>query len=106
MRRLQQRFVIDAAEPVFRGHFPGYPILPGVMLLALLRRTVSEALAQPITVRAIQRQRFARPVLPGACVRVEVDLDESVSPLAAKCRWIDEAAGQPVARAELLLEIA
>jgi 3-hydroxyacyl-[acyl-carrier-protein] dehydratase len=74
---------VSINEPVFSGHFPGYPVMPGVLIL--------EALAQAGAILAIvtwgdsrprdslyyfagiDRARFKRPVEPGDQLRLEVD---------------------------------
>ncbi len=51
-------------EPFFVGHFPGHPIMPGVLLL--------EAMAQTGGVMALDKVKFRRPVVPGDQLRLEV----------------------------------
>jgi len=66
--------LVSANEPCFVGHFPGVPVLPGVLLceaLAQLAAAVTEdAEAQRLV--AVERARFRRPVLPGDILRLEV----------------------------------
>ncbi len=69
-----QHVEVDAQAPVFRGHFPSFPILPGVMLMAFAREAVSSELGRPVSLRRIVRQRFMRPVLPDTVVTVECDI--------------------------------
>ena len=69
-----QHVAVDAAAPVFRGHFPGFAILPGVMLMAFAREAVSSEIGRPVMLRRIVRQRFMRPVRPDTVVTVECDI--------------------------------
>jgi 3-hydroxyacyl-[acyl-carrier-protein] dehydratase len=53
------RIEIPAASPLFAGHFPGQPILPGVAHLAIVERALGAPLA------AVRAFRIRRPVQPG-----------------------------------------
>ncbi len=71
-------------EPFFPGHFPGHPIMPGVLLIEamaqaggiLALRTLEASGAQPadhvIYFMAIDKAKFRKPVVPGDQVRLEV----------------------------------
>ena len=73
---------VSIGEPFFVGHFPSYPVMPGVL--------IAEALAQVGAVAVLRSQeqvdripflagldnfRFRRPVAPGDVLRLEVTLD-------------------------------
>jgi 3-hydroxyacyl-[acyl-carrier-protein] dehydratase len=60
----------DAQEPFFRGHFPGDPLVPGVILTEALAQTAGIAAGQPgsnksYRLSAIKLMKFMRPVRPG-----------------------------------------
>ncbi|HEY2579852.1 MAG TPA: hypothetical protein VGI74_26365 [Streptosporangiaceae bacterium] len=62
------RIVVDPANPVFAGHYPGLPIFPGVCLIECLHRTVLAAPRPPdatLILVAVQTARFLAPVFPG-----------------------------------------
>jgi 3-hydroxyacyl-[acyl-carrier-protein] dehydratase len=69
-------------EPFFQGHFPGYPIMPGVLVIeamaqagALLLLTEIEDRENKIMVfTGIERAKFRKPVVPGDQLRIEVDV--------------------------------
>jgi 3-hydroxymyristoyl/3-hydroxydecanoyl-(acyl carrier protein) dehydratase len=54
---------IAADHPAFPGHFPGRPIVPGVLLLQLAQRAIEAKLAT--TLHALQAVKFLAPALPG-----------------------------------------
>ncbi|MQY64203.1 MAG: 3-hydroxyacyl-ACP dehydratase FabZ [Calditrichaeota bacterium] len=69
-------------EEVFQGHFPGRPILPGVLILEalaqaggfMLLNTVPDPNTKLIYFTAIDKARFRRPVIPGDQLILEVEL--------------------------------
>ncbi len=67
------QFEIPADHPAFAGHFPGQPVLPGVVLLTLVLRALD---AQPVlrqrlgAVPQIAQVKFIAPVAPGTALRV------------------------------------
>jgi 3-hydroxyacyl-[acyl-carrier-protein] dehydratase len=69
-------------EPFFNGHFPGLPIMPGVLIVeaiaqaggALLLTEVEDRTNKVMVFTGIDRARFRRPVGPGDQVRIEVEV--------------------------------
>jgi len=60
-----------ASEPFFRGHFPGNPLVPGVILTEAAAQTAGIAAGEPGKVyhlSAIRQMKFLRPVPPGTLV--------------------------------------
>ncbi|HTC16464.1 MAG TPA: 3-hydroxyacyl-ACP dehydratase FabZ [Steroidobacteraceae bacterium] len=99
-------------EPFFPGHFPGRPVMPGVMIIEALAQTagilcfVSEDVIPDHNTRfyfvGIDKARFRRPVVPGDQLLLEVQLER-----ALKGIWRFSATaqvdGQPVANADMML---
>lgn len=68
-------------EPFFQGHFPGHPIMPGVLMLEAMAQVGGVAvLTKPENVGklayflSINNAKFRKPVVPGDTLRIEVDL--------------------------------
>lgn len=62
---------IAVDHPAFAGHFPGMPIVPGVLLLDEAVHAISQALGQPGQAWQIGSAKFLSPLQPGACVVIE-----------------------------------
>ena len=71
---------VSGNEPFFQGHFPDYPIMPGVLIVEALAQASGAALlhqlgADKLAVMAgLDGFRFRRPVVPGDVLRLEVEL--------------------------------
>ncbi len=63
--------------PGFRGHFPGYPIVPGVVLLHLVVVLSEAACSCPLILSEIERAKFSRQVLPGDTVTADLTVQRA-----------------------------
>lgn len=61
-------------EAVFAGHYPGFPVLPGVYLIELVRDTLDAWLGDVGALIMLERSRFHRPVRPGDEVTAAVSV--------------------------------
>ena len=69
-------------EPFFQGHFPGYPIMPGVLVVEAMAQAGAVLMLHEIPDRhtklavftGIDNAKFRRSVVPGDQVRIEVDV--------------------------------
>src|SRR5216683_1881568 len=103
-------------EPFFNGHFPGLPIMPGVLIIeamaqaggALLLTEVEDRSDKVILFTGIERAKFRRPVSPGDQLRLEMEVT-GWRPLprmiAAKMRGIAYVAGKKVAEATVSCQL-
>jgi 3-hydroxyacyl-[acyl-carrier-protein] dehydratase len=73
---------VTVNEEFFRGHFPGNPIMPGVLMVEAIAQTGASMLLTEIPNRAekltvftgIERAKFRRQVVPGDQLRIEVNV--------------------------------
>ena len=69
-------------EPFFQGHFPGHPVMPGVLIVEAMAQTGGLLLMEKITDRdkkvvyfmSLDNVKFRRPVVPGDQLRMEVEM--------------------------------
>ncbi len=66
--------LVSANEPYFVGHFPGAPVLPGVLLCEALVQLGSRLAGEDeeLHLLGVEKARFRRPVVPGDRLRLEV----------------------------------
>src|SRR6266702_5985541 len=78
-------------EPFFQGHFPGYPIMPGVLVVEAMAQAggiiimyeLPDREKKLVVFTGIERAKFRRPVTPGDQLRIEVEV-LSVRPRAGR----------------------
>jgi UDP-N-acetylglucosamine acyltransferase len=103
---------VTVNEEYFQGHFPGSPLMPGVLMIEALTQAagmlvLGRADAPPnarASLRGVNNAKFRRQVVPGDRLRLEVTLGPMRSRLA-KARAAAYVEDQVVAEAELLLAI-
>src|SRR5581483_12053289 len=98
-------------EPVFTGHFPGNPLLPGVYMIEAMAQLGGVVVLEPGEftrkvpyLAGIDKAKFRRPVVPGDCLMMEVALLRHKRNIG----WVGCEAtvdGQVVCSAELMLSI-
>ena len=69
-------------EPHFQGHFPGWPVMPGVLIVEAMAKTAAclvvktlgdEAKGKVVYFMTIDDARFRRPVVPGDALHIHVE---------------------------------
>ena len=96
-------------EPYFQGHFPGAPVMPGVLIIEALAQAGAVLLLSDIPDRdgklvyftGIDQARFRRPVVPGDQIRLTMEVLKLRS-RTCKMRGRAEVDGELVAEAEIM----
>ena len=103
--------MVTIGEPFFQGHFPEYPIMPGVLIVEALAQAGGVAALSLETMRGkyvifagIDKVRFKKPVLPGDTLRLETRLDKMRRSIG-RGTGIATVNGALVCEAELLFAI-
>jgi len=100
---------VTVNEPFFPGHFPGHPVMPGVLIIEAMAQTCAvlvveslgeEAKGRVVYFMSIDGARFRRPVGPGDVLELHVQRDRARGKV---WRFVCEAkvAGQRVAEATI-----
>ena len=77
----------NAAHPVFAGHFPEHPVVPGACLVQIAEELATLSLHQPIRLTAIRNLKFRQPVTPEQEVTFALQCDSST----IKCQISESA---------------
>ena len=100
-------------EPFFQGHFPGHPVMPGVLLVEAMAQVggmmMMGAVEAPedkvVYFMSLDAVKFRRPVVPGDQVRFEVEMIK-FGGKRAKMRGEGFVDGKKVVEGEMMAQIA
>jgi len=103
---------VSVNEEFFAGHFPGRPVMPGVLILVALAQSagilcfVTANIYPDESVKfyfaGIDKARFRRPVLPGDQLLLKVSLERRIRSIW-KFATVAEVAGEEVCSAEMMV---
>jgi 3-hydroxyacyl-[acyl-carrier-protein] dehydratase len=110
MRKLVAVKCVTVNEPFFAGHFPGHPVMPGVLILEALAQAAALLAKGSMTddpgdkvtyLMAIDNARFRKPVVPGDRIELHVEVTKHKGAI-----WKEKATamvdGEVVAEAEFM----
>jgi len=104
---------ITANEPQFTGHFPDFPVMPGVLIVEAMAQCAGVLVLKQMPDRhnklvllvAIENARFRRPVVPGDTLRMEMKILKRKASVA-KMAGVATVDGVVVAEAEVMCKLA
>jgi UDP-3-O-[3-hydroxymyristoyl] N-acetylglucosamine deacetylase / 3-hydroxyacyl-[acyl-carrier-protein] dehydratase len=99
-------------EPFFQGHFPGHPIMPGVLIIEamaqvggmLLLGSVADPDTKVVYFMSLDNVKFRRPVKPGDQLRFELDVTQ-LRGTVCKMRGVGKVDGDVVVEADMAATI-
>ena len=104
---------VTANEQFFQGHFPGMPVMPGVLIVEAMAQCGAVLVLREVPDRAdklflfggVDKARFRKPVVPGDQLRMEIEILAKRSS-SIKIRGTATVNGELVAEAEMLSVMA
>ena len=104
---------VTANEPHFTGHFPDFPVMPGVLIVEAMAQTAGILVLHDMPDRAnklvllvaIENARFRRPVVPGDTLRMEMKILKRKASVA-KMAGVATVDGVVVAEVEVMCKLA
>jgi 3-hydroxyacyl-[acyl-carrier-protein] dehydratase len=104
---------VTANEPHFTGHFPDFPVMPGVLIVEAMAQCAGVLVLQQMPDRenklvllvAIDYARFRRPVVPGDTLRMEMKILKRKASVA-KMSGVATVDGHVVAEVEVMCKLA
>jgi beta-hydroxyacyl-ACP dehydratase FabZ len=99
-------------EPFFQGHFPGHPIMPGVLIIeamaqvggCLMMGTMERPESKVVYFMGLDRVKFRRPVKPGDQLRFEVEVLQVRGP-TCRMKGVALVDGKVAAEAEMMAQV-
>ncbi|MBV9441273.1 MAG: 3-hydroxyacyl-ACP dehydratase FabZ [Acidobacteriaceae bacterium] len=103
---------VTVNEPHFTGHFPGFPVMPGVLIIEAMAQVSGILVAHlaPHTrgkimfLASVEDAKFRKPVVPGDQLRIEMKILRLKTTIA-KIQGVATVNGQPVAEATLMCKL-
>ena len=95
-------------EPFFQGHFPGHPIMPGVLIIEamaqvggmLLMGQLADHDSKVVYFMSLDNVKFRRPVKPGDQIRFELEMTQ-IRGMVCKMRGLAKVDGDVVCEADM-----
>lgn len=85
---LRATLVVPALHPVLAGHFPGAPLVPGVLLLDAVCRAWQQASGRSARLVAVDDVRWHAPVPPGAAVTLCGRVEPAAEGVVVAGEWL------------------
>ena len=92
------QFLIAPDHPCLPGHFPGHPLVPGVVVLEQVLRAAAATSGRPLAALRLPQVKFLAPLYPGQLATLALDGQ------APRWKFSVSHAGRVLVRGELVLD--
>ena len=84
---------LNAAHPIYGGHFPGDPVTPGVCILQMACDMMEKIRGNALYIQTLKNVKFMNVIRPNEvpCVHFHFDWTENADAIVAKCLVINES---------------
>ncbi len=104
---------VTANEPFFNGHFPGFSVMPGVLIVeamaqvagVLVLKSLPNREQKLVLLASVEEAKFRKPVVPGDQLRIEMTLTKRKATVA-KMHGVAKVDGAIVAEAIVMCKLA
>ena len=104
---------VTANEPFFVGHFPDFPVMPGVLIVeamaqvagVLVLKQIPDRHSKLVLLASVEEAKFRRPVVPGNQLRIEMKVTKRKATVA-KMYGTATVDGAVVAEAQVMCKLA
>jgi len=104
---------VTVNEPFFTGHFPEFPVMPGVLIIeamaqvagVLVLKEIEDRKEKLVLLASVDQAKFRRPVVPGDQLRIEMKMVKMKASVV-KMRGAATVDGAVVAEAEVMCKLA
>lgn len=104
---------VTCNEPFFAGHFPEFPVMPGVLIVeamaqvagVLVLKEIADRHSKLVLLASVEEAKFRRPVLPGDVLRIEMKTVKRKSTVV-KMQGAATVDGVVVAEATVMCKLA
>lgn len=104
---------VTVNEPFFAGHFPDFPVMPGVLIIeamaqvagVLVLKQIPDRQRKLVLLASVEQAKFRKPVVPGDQLRIEMKVTRRKSTVA-KMHGFATVDGAVVAEAEVMCKLA
>ena len=103
---------VTVNEPFFTGHFPDFPVMPGVLIVeamaqvagVLVLKSIPDRHNKLVLLASVEEAKFRRPVVPGDQLRIEMTVTRAKASVA-KMRGVATVDGKVVADAIVMCKL-